>query len=120
MRGAQGHQHGRKRAVAVEERHPYVLVTICRPARGWAVARLSRMIAMTPKTMMAVGLSLFVLPSIGLAQKSQEELAKMRDEKLAHEVFQKANWIFDFDEARAEAKKSNKLIFAYFTRSYAN
>ncbi len=38
---------------------------------------------------------------------------------MALEVFQKANWIFDYEAARAEAKKSGKPIFAYFTRSYA-
>ncbi len=74
---------------------------------------------MKPTTVMAVALSLFALPSVLLAQKSQEDLAKMRDEKIGHEVFQKANWIFDYDKARDEAKKSDKLIFAYFTRSYA-
>ena len=59
--------------------------------------------------------------AIGLSQSAtSQHLAKMRDEKLAHEVFQKADWIFDFDKARAEAKKSDQLIFAYFTRSYAN
>lgn len=74
---------------------------------------------MNPKTVMAVALSLFALPSVLLAQKSQEELAKLRDEKMAHEVFQKANWIFDYDKARAAAKQGDKPIFAYFTRSYA-
>jgi hypothetical protein len=74
---------------------------------------------MKPKTVMAVALSLFAVPSVLLAQKSQEELAKLRDEKMAHEVFQKANWMFDYDKARAEAKQADKLIFAYFTRSYS-
>jgi hypothetical protein len=74
---------------------------------------------MKPKTVMAVALSLFAVPSVLLAQKSQEELAELRDEKMAHEVFQKANWIFDYDKVREAAKKEDKLIFAYFTRSYA-
>jgi hypothetical protein len=54
------------------------------------------------------------------AQKapSQEQLIKLRDEKLALPVFQKAPWSFDYDKVRAEAKKSGKLIFAYFSRSY--
>lgn len=56
----------------------------------------------------------------GQAQKSQEELIKLRTEKLALEVFKKAPWTFDYDAARAEAKKSGKLIFAYFSRSYAH
>ena len=53
-------------------------------------------------------------------QPTQEELIKMRDEKLALPVFQKAHWTFDYDAARAEAKKSGKLIFTYFSRSYAH
>jgi hypothetical protein len=53
------------------------------------------------------------------APKTPEELTKLRAEKLAKPVFQKAAWIADYDEARAQAKKDGKLIFAYFTRSYA-
>lgn len=73
---------------------------------------------MKPKSVMAVALSLFAVPSL-LAQKSQEELATMRDEKMAKKVFQQANWIFDYDKVREEAKKNDKVIFTYFTRSYA-
>jgi len=53
------------------------------------------------------------------AQKSQEELKALREEKLASSFFQNANWITDYDKARAEAKQSKKVIFAYFTRSYS-
>ncbi len=53
------------------------------------------------------------------AQMSQDELIAEREKKLAKPVFKKASWIFDYDEARAEAKKQGKLIFTYFTRSYA-
>lgn len=52
--------------------------------------------------------------------KSQEQLIELRKEKLAKEVFHKAPWQFDYDAARAEAKKTGKPIFAYFTRSYAH
>jgi hypothetical protein len=51
--------------------------------------------------------------------KSQEELIKLRTEKLAKEVFKKADWVTDFDKARAQAKQSGKLLFTYFTRSYS-
>lgn len=51
--------------------------------------------------------------------KSQEALIKLREEKLAKEVFKKAPWMFDYDKARETAKKEGKLIFTYFTRSYA-
>jgi hypothetical protein len=53
-------------------------------------------------------------------QKSQEELKAQREEKLASDFLKKANWITDYDKARAEAKKSKKVIFAYFTRSYSH
>jgi hypothetical protein len=53
-------------------------------------------------------------------QKSQDELKAARAEKLAKPVFQKAEWVTDFDKARAAAGKSGKPIFAYFTRSYAH
>ena len=52
-------------------------------------------------------------------QKTQDDYIALRDEKLAKEVFQKAPWVKDYDEARAQAKSSGKPIFAYFTRSYA-
>lgn len=53
------------------------------------------------------------------APKSQEELVVERDKKLAKPVFQKASWIFDYDEAREEARKQGKLLFTYFSRSYS-
>ncbi|MAE76609.1 MAG: hypothetical protein CMJ85_07065 [Planctomycetes bacterium] len=52
-------------------------------------------------------------------QKSQAELAKLRTEKLAKEVFQSAPWVFDYDEARKSAASRNVPLFVYFTRSYA-
>ena len=53
-------------------------------------------------------------------QPTQEELIQLRDAKLALPVFQKAAWSFDYDKARADAAASGKLIFAYFSRSYAH
>ena len=53
-------------------------------------------------------------------QKSQEELVKLRDEKLALPVFTKADWTFDYDKARERAAKEGKLIFTYFSRSYSH
>lgn len=51
---------------------------------------------------------------------SQKELIRLRDEKLALPVFKKADWTFDYDAARARAKKEGKVIFTYFSRSYAH
>jgi len=63
----------------------------------------------------AVAASLLLFPAVLWAQSDEEKLEK----KLAGEWLKKANWITDFDQAREEAKKSKKTIFAYFTRSYA-
>lgn len=64
-------------------------------------------------------IALFVFCS-GLALWAQdEELIKRRDQKLAEPWLKKAAWITDYDQAKEEAKKSKKIIFAYFTRSYA-
>ena len=49
----------------------------------------------------------------------EEDLIQRRDKKLAGAWIGLAPWQTDFDEARAEAKRSGRLIFAYFSRSYA-
>ena len=48
----------------------------------------------------------------------QDELIARRDKKLVSEFLNKADWITDYDAARAKAKESGKPIFAYFTRSF--
>ena len=48
-----------------------------------------------------------------------QDLEAQRDEKLNSPFLAKVPWFTDYDKARAESKKSGKLIFAYFTRSYA-
>ena len=50
---------------------------------------------------------------------ASEELIERRDKKLAGEWIGLAPWQTDFDAARAEARRSGKLILAYFSRSYA-
>ena len=49
----------------------------------------------------------------------QKALIEKRDEKLASVFLKKASWLTDYDKARAAAKKTGNLIFAYFTRSYS-
>jgi hypothetical protein len=73
------------------------------------------------KTMLAPVAALLatLLPAQNRQGPSQEELQKKRTEKLAKPVFEKAPWVTDFDKAREQAKKENKLLFTYFTRSYA-
>ncbi len=48
-----------------------------------------------------------------------EELQHKYEEEIALPFIAKGGWILDYDEARARAKKEGKLIFAYFSRSYA-
>ncbi len=72
-----------------------------------------------PKTLGLAAILAGGLASILPAQKSQEELIELRDKKLASEWLQNADWITDYDKARAAAKESKKIIFAYFTRSYS-
>jgi hypothetical protein len=50
---------------------------------------------------------------------SQEELAAKREDKLAKPFLKNANWFTDYDKAREEAQRTGKLIFVYFTRTYA-
>jgi hypothetical protein len=50
---------------------------------------------------------------------SQEQLKTNLENKLKAPFFSKAGWITDYDKARETAKADGKLIFAYFTRSYA-
>ena len=40
--------------------------------------------------------------------------AKISEDWVAH-----GNWVLDFETAKKKAAEENKLIFAYFTRSYA-
>ncbi len=63
--------------------------------------------------------SLALLPALPAQRLSQDELVVESEKKLAKPVFQKANWLFDYDEARQQAKKQGKLLFTYFTRSYS-
>lgn len=61
-----------------------------------------------------------IQPAPSLKQEgSQDEFKKKLDDKLKKPFFKKANWILDYDQARAEAKKANKVIFTYFSRSYS-
>ena len=53
------------------------------------------------------------------AQGEQEKLRAKAKKKLAKPFVTFAPWVLDYDAARARAKKENKLILAYFTRSYA-
>ena len=69
----------------------------------------------TTRMGMAAALALCLWASSARAQSNEERL----QEKLSKEFATKTAWVMDLDEATKAAKESNKLIFAYFTRSYA-
>lgn len=61
---------------------------------------------------------ILLLSSVSLAQVSQASLAEQFAAKLESPFIQNADWIRDYDEARARAKETGKPIFAYFSRSF--
>ena len=61
------------------------------------------------------GLLLALLSAPAFAQTSEEKLAA----KMAKPFIANAAWETDYDKARERAAADGKLIFAYFTRSYA-
>ena len=56
-----------------------------------------------------------VLASTSLAQSLEEKLEK----KLKSPFIQNAAWELDYDAALKTAKEQKKLVFAYFSRSFA-
>jgi hypothetical protein len=61
------------------------------------------------------GVLLALLAAPALAQTNEEKLEK----KMAKPFVSNITWETDYDKAREKAKAENKLIFAYFTRSYS-
>jgi len=53
------------------------------------------------------------------AQDAQDALKKKYEEKIAEPWVAHGGWRLDYEKALEEAGKSGKLIFAYFSRSYA-
>ena len=71
---------------------------------------------------MRLNAATFALPlvlALASAAAAQDGMEEKRDKKLKSEFLSKAAWITDYSKAREESKKSNKPIFAYFTRSYS-
>ncbi len=58
---------------------------------------------------------LLALGAAALAQSLEERLEK----ELQKPFVKKIAWEMDFDKALARAEKEKKLVFGYFTRSYA-
>jgi hypothetical protein len=58
---------------------------------------------------------LLAMAATSSAQSNEEKLeAKLKEPFVAN-----APWVLDYSEALDKAKKESKIVFAYFTRSYA-
>ncbi|MBL4846337.1 MAG: hypothetical protein JKY65_12485 [Planctomycetes bacterium] len=68
--------------------------------------------------MQALAVSAALLVCTG-APASAQDLEKKLEKKLAEKWINSPKWHTDYDTAKAEAKKSGKIIFGYFTRSYS-
>ena len=49
----------------------------------------------------------------------QADMMQRKAELLSEEWLQNADWVMSYVEAKAKARQSGKMIFGYFTRSYA-
>ena len=70
------------------------------------------------QTLMRGALAVLALTPLASAQ-SQAELEASYKEKLGHEFVEHGGWITDYDAARKEAETTGKVLFVYFSRSYA-
>ena len=60
------------------------------------------------------------LAGIGPTYAEEQEVFRNRlESKLSEKWVSSQNWTTDYDLARQRSAESGKLIFAYFTRSYA-
>ena len=48
-----------------------------------------------------------------------QDMEQRLEQKLAKPFIKNAAWELDYDKALEKAKSSNKVVFGYFTRSYA-
>ena len=63
--------------------------------------------------------SLSVAPAVWAAPQSSDDLQAKYEAKLAHDFVEFGGWVTDFDKAKARAKQEDKVLFVYFSRSYA-
>jgi len=67
---------------------------------------------------LASGLAAGLLASFASATP-QAALQKKYEEKLALEFVEHGGWVTDYDAARERAAAESKVLFVYFSRSYA-
>ncbi len=64
----------------------------------------------------AFATALLAAPAVS---QDADSLQSKYEAKVAAEWVSHGGWILDLDEALAQAKRENKRVFAYFTRSYS-
>ena len=62
---------------------------------------------------------LALLLAMAATGTAQESLESKLEHKLKEPFLSNAKWVLDYAEAKKKAKDENKVIFAYFTRSYS-
>jgi len=62
---------------------------------------------------------LSVAPAVTAAPHGPADLQEKYEAKLALDFVEFGGWITDFDKAKAKAKQEGKVLFTYFSRSYA-
>lgn len=68
---------------------------------------------------MRTGLAvLLVVATVLTAQGPTQDLEARLEAKLAQPFVRNAAWVLDYGKALEESKRSGKLVFAYFTRSF--
>lgn len=72
-----------------------------------------------PTSVSALALALAMAATASAQQPSQAELQEKLEAELKEPFLQNAPWVLDYAEAMQKAKAENKVIFAYFTRTYA-
>lgn len=64
--------------------------------------------------------SLLAMPAVAQEDAAlQAELQEKFDHKMENPFVAHGNWLTDYEQARKIAKQEGKLMFVYFTRSYA-
>jgi hypothetical protein len=66
-----------------------------------------------------LALCTLISPALRAQQDDVQKLISNRDHKLDAPFLKKASWATNYEDAKASAKASGKLILGYFTRSYA-
>jgi len=62
---------------------------------------------------------LLFAPAVTAATNGVDEMQDRYEKKLKLKFIEHGGWITDYDQARSMAKEQGKVLFVYFSRSYA-